>query len=209
MRKLYILSMMFILSGLFILMPRLAVAENDPVNLLNSIADQMISNLKAQKATLKTNPTVVYSLAYKILVPHADLEYMSKRVLPAQSWSAATSTQRSAFEKEFTTLLVHTYASALANFTDETVHFYPVRGGYAGRSNIHVESEIIRSQGPSIPVSYSLVSTGSGWKVFDMSVQGVSMLESFRSQFADKLSQGSMDDLISSLKQHNDETSGV
>jgi phospholipid transport system substrate-binding protein len=163
----------------------------------------MISILKSNKTTLKQNPSLVYSLAYKIIVPHADLDEMSKRVLPPQTWNSASAGQRQEFKKEFTNLLVRTYASALAEYKDQTVKFYPVRGGYAGRSTVKVNSQIVRTDGPSISVNYSLVSSGSGWRLYDMTVEGVSMLQSFRSQFSDQLSKGDMASLIRVLKQHN------
>ncbi len=178
-----------------------AVAQSDPVSLLRSMADQMIAQLKAHKATLKTHPAIVYSLANSIVVPQADLDEMSQRVLPPQTWNSATPAQRAQFKKEFTTLLVRTYASALADYKDETVRFYPARGGSQGR--VTVNSQIIRSDGPSISVSYSLVLRGSSWKLYDMTVEGVSMLQSFRSQFADQLTRGNIAELISVLRGHN------
>ncbi|MHB1947920.1 MAG: MlaC/ttg2D family ABC transporter substrate-binding protein [Gammaproteobacteria bacterium] len=207
MKKLFWIPFILILSASIALMPRIAAAQ-DPVAMLNSVANQMIDNLKSHQMSLKSNPGQVYSLANRLVVPHADLDYMSKRVLPPQIWTQATSAQRTDFKREFTTLLVRTYASALADYSDQTVKFYPVRGGVAGKSSVHVSSEIVRSDGPSIPVSYSLIAAGSQWKLYDMTVEGVSMLESFRSQFADKLSQGNMSDLISALKQHNQQNSG-
>lgn len=178
-------------------------ANAGPVEMLQSVADQMIASLKANKTTLRQNPSLVYSLATKIIVPHANLDEMSKRVLPPQTWNSATPSQRQEFKREFTTLLVRTYASALAEYKDQTVHFYPVRGGYEGRSTVKVNSQIIRPDGPSISVNYSLVAMGSSWRLYDMTVEGVSMLQSFRSQFSDQLSRGDMANLIKVLKQHN------
>jgi phospholipid transport system substrate-binding protein len=182
-------------------------AAGDPVRELNSIADQLIAKLKENKTTLKDNPSLVYSIANAIVVPHADVDVMAKRVLPPKVWGSASSAQRSRFESAFTTLLVHTYASALANYSDQTIHFYPVRGGYAGKSSVQVNSAIERTDGPSISVNYKMIATGSGWKLYDLSVEGVSMLESFRSQFADQLAQGDIEALISKLNSHNS-TSG-
>lgn len=174
-----------------------------PVDMLQSVADRMIASLKSNKTTLKQNPRLVYSLAYKIIVPYADLDEMSKRVLPPQTWNSASAGQRQEFKREFTNLLVRTYASALAEYKDQTVQFYPVRGGYQGKSTVKVNSQIVRSDGPSISVVYSVVSTGSGWRLYDMTVEGVSMLQSFRSQFSDQLGKGDMASLIRVLKQHN------
>lgn len=175
----------------------------NPVDLLQSISNKMISNLKANKASLKTNPSLVYSLAFKIVVPYADLDEMAKRVLPPEAWKKATGAERSQFESEFTTLLVRTYSQALADYTDQTVRFYPVRGGYRGRNTVKVDSQLIRSDGPALSMNYSLILRGSQWKLYDMTVEGVSLLESFRSQFSDKLSRGNIADLIRDLKQHN------
>jgi phospholipid transport system substrate-binding protein len=182
-----------------------AFADNsNPVDMLESIANQMIDGLRANKASLKTNPTFVYSLARKLVVPHADLAEMSKRVLPPSIWNSASSSQQVQFQTEFTTLLIRTYASALAEYTNETVKFYPIRGGYQGKTNILVNSQILRSDGPDVSVSYRLILRGSEWKLYDMTVEGISLLNSFRSQFADQVSQGSnMDDIIRNLKRHN------
>jgi len=199
MKKLSIVILMcFALLGM-----KIALASASPVALLQNIADQMIASLKSNKANLKTNPSLVYSLTYKIIVPHADLDEMSKRVLPAQTWNGATSAQKSQFKKEFTTLLVRTYASALADYTDQSVRFFPVRGGYQGKNAVRVDSQIVRTDGPSINMNYRLLLKGSEWRLYDMTVEGVSLLESFRSQFSDQLGRGNMSDLISNLKQHN------
>jgi phospholipid transport system substrate-binding protein len=185
-----------------------SVAASDPVSMLNSVANQLISKLKANQTTIKTNPSLVYSLANQIVVPHADIDVMAKKVLPPQIWNSATSAQRARFKREFTTLLVHTYASALANYSDQTVKFFPVRGGYQGRSNVEVSSDIERPDGPPVSVNYRLLLAVSQWKLYDLSVEGVSMLESFRSQFSDQLSRGDMESVINQLGTHNTSNSG-
>jgi phospholipid transport system substrate-binding protein len=200
-----LLSFVVLFASLMLAGMQVASAnDSDPVSMLQSLADQMIANLKSNKATLKTNPSLVYSLARKIVVPHADLSEMSKRVLPPQIWNSATASQRSQFENEFTTLLVRTYASALSDYTDQTVEFHPVRGGVVGKSTVRVDSQIVRSDGAPINVNYRLIRQGSVWKLYDMTVEGVSLIESFRSQFADKVSQGSdMAGLIQYISAHN------
>lgn len=209
MRK-HLTAFLIILSGLFIFTQSVVAKDaSNPITMLQSIADRMIDSLKANKAALQANPNKSYSLAYKIIVPHADVAEMSKRVLPPQVWNNATSSQRAQFQAEFTKLLVRTYSSALADYTNQTVKFYPVRGGYQGKSTVSVSSQIIRSDGPAITVNYSVISKPSGWMVYDMTVEGISLLESFRSQFADKLSQGNIENLINELKKHNAARSGA
>lgn len=175
--------------------------QSEPVSLLRYIANNMIAGLKANKATLKTNPDAVYSLAYKYVVPYADLTEMAKRVLPPAIWNGATPEQRVQFEKEFTKTLIRTYASALTSYQDQVITFMPLRGGAQGRTVV-VNSEI-RGAGQPIQVAYRLLRVGSVWRLYDMSVEGVSMLDSFREQFSDMLAQGNMDQLLQRLSGHN------
>lgn len=205
--KKYFLTPLVFLFFIFTCLPSFADSQSGPVALLQSIADQLIDRLKVNKTTLKTNPSLVYSLANHIVVPHADLDEMSKRVLPPATWNNATISQRAKFKNEFTNLLVRTYASALAEYSNQTVKFFPVRGGYEGKSSVRVDSQIVRDDGPNISMNYRLVKENSGWKLYDMTVEGVSLLESFRSQFADRLSNGNMSDLIQELEKHNAEKS--
>lgn len=179
-----------------------AAPSGDPVSLLQYIANNMISGLKSNKATLKTKPSIVYNLAYRYVVPYANLNEMSKRVLPPRIWNSATPAQRTQFQKSFTTTVIRTYASALTNYQDQTVRFYPVRGGVQG-GTVEVSSQILSSRNQPINVTYRLVNAGSGWKLYDMSVEGVSMLSSFRAQFSDILAQGDMNTLLQRLSGHN------
>jgi phospholipid transport system substrate-binding protein len=197
-----------LVSLLACLIVNLAYAQQDPQAMLKSVADQLIVKLKENKTTLSQNPSLVYSLANKIVVPHADIDTMSRKVLPAQTWQKASESQRNQFEAEFTTLLVRTYASALANYTDQKIRFYPIRGGYQGKKDIQVKSMIERSDGPAISVNYKLLNKGTEWKVYDLIVEGVSLIESFRSQFEDQLAQGSMEDVLKQLAAHNTENAG-
>ena len=179
-----------------------AAAQKDHVSMLQYIANNMIAGLKAHQANLKSNPQMVYGLAYKYVVPYANLAEMSKDVLSPQIWNRATQQQRQRFEKEFTKTVIRTYASALTSYQDQTIRFYPVRGGTSGRT-IQVNSQIVSSQHEPINVSYRLVRSGGGWKLYDMSVEGVDMLESFRVQFADILANGSMEQLLQRISSHN------
>jgi phospholipid transport system substrate-binding protein len=190
--------------SLLLLLSSLAFADGGPVGILQGVADQMIADLQRNKITLKSNRQYVYSLANRLVIPHVDVDEMSRRVLPPQTWAQASAAQRSAFEHQFMELLVHTYASALASYTDQTVEFYPVRGGYEGKHTVEVSSQITSASGaPPVAVKYRLINTGGGWKLFDMSVEGVSVIESFRSQFADTLAQGDITALTKRLADHN------
>jgi phospholipid transport system substrate-binding protein len=199
-RKAFLLSMMV---SVLMLVSLPSYANTGPSTLIQTIANNMLAGLKANKATLKTKPQVVYHLAYKYIVPYAALSEMAKHVLPPSIWNSATPAQRTQFEREFTTTLIRTYASSLTAYQDQTIQVFPVRGGYDGQRTVEVNSEIDSPTSQSIQVSYRLIRMGSEWKLYDLSVEGVSMLESFRAQFADLLSQGNMEQLLNQMSHHN------
>jgi len=204
--KLIRVSVLTVLLGwlMSMTMVQAAAPQNNPVALLQYIANNMIAQLKEHKATLKNNREFVYRLARNYVVPYADKDEMAKRVLPPRVWESATPAQKEKFKSQFTTLLIRTYASALTAYEDQTIQFYGVRGGYEGRNTVEVRSEITSSQSQPIQVSYRLVNVGGAWRLYDMSVEGVDMLESFRAQFADILAQGGgIDQLLQRLSSHN------
>ena len=181
-----------------------------PIPLLQTLSNQMISALKANKASMQKEPQVVYQIVQQILLPSADLEAMARSAQGRDAWLSATPAQQQAFIGAFTNLMVHTYAAGLSSYTDETVQFDPIRGGIqSGQNRVEVNSQIIRTDGPPILVSYRLIYKQQkggtyDWLVYDFSVEGISMIESFRSQFSAELSGGvSIDALTAKLNQHN------
>jgi phospholipid transport system substrate-binding protein len=179
------------------------LAASDPVAQLSQTADQMITALKSNKAAIKGNPSMVEGLARNILLPQVNVELMAKLALGRDGWNKATDQQRAEFTNAFTTLMIRTYASAFSAYTNETVKFFPLRPGDMNDGRVQVKSEILQDGGPPIPVNYRLLQQGDAWKVYDITVDGVSLIQSFRSQFANQLSQGGMDQLLAALNQHN------
>lgn len=186
-----------------LLSTNVALAASSPVPMLEKMANQVITALQQQKANLKSNPRVVYTIIDDILLPQIDVNGMSRSVLGRNIWNSLTASQKQRFNKEFTRLVVRTYAGALAEYTNEKVQFYPLRGNIAGQRRVQVNSRIIRRDGPQIRLSYRVILLGQQWKIYDMSVEGISLLQSFRTQFANELSQGSFNDLLKKLNAHN------
>lgn len=180
-----------------------ALAVTSPVIMLNHTANQVIKQLQSNKTDLKKHPKLVYRIVNKTFLPHVDVVGMSRSVLNRTIWLKASATQRQTFTREFTKLVVRTYSRALADYTDEKVRFLPLRGDYQNKRFLSVASVIVRNGAPDIRLSYKLVRKGSQWKVYDMSVEGVSLLQSFRSQFAAQLEQGDFSRLIAQLIAHN------
>lgn len=175
-------------------------AQTSPVPMLEHAANEIISTLKQNKSSLKSNPNIIYKAVETHLLPNVDVAGMSRSVLGRQAWNKASPAERTQFSQAFTRLVIRTYSSPLAEYSDETVQFLPVRGGLNGKF-IRVNSVIVRSQGQNIPLTYSLVAKNGYWKIYDISVEGVSLLQSFRSQFAQVLQHSSINEVIKQMQQ--------
>lgn len=181
-----------------------ASGDQQPVDLLQNISNQAIEKLKANQGEIQTNTNAVYSIIETILMPHVDLEGMSRSVVGRTYWQGASNAQQTEFEKEFSNLIAGTYVSALQAYTDQTIKFYPIRGGVQpDQKRVEVNSEILQKNGPAIPVNYRLAYKNNQWLVYDLIVDGVSLLKNYRAQFAAPLKQGGMTALIDDLKSHN------
>ena len=186
------------------------IKSMDPVTFLHGISDQLLMHLKQDRSKIEANPQYVYQIVDEVLVPYVDTDRMSRSVVPRSIWVAATPAQQQAFVKSFLNLVVRTYASALDAYTDQQIKYLPirVRGAYQDQSQVQVNSQIVRSDGPPVAVVYRLAKTNGQWKVYDMTVEGISLLQSFRSQFAAEFSsmqnkQGALAALTQKLDQHN------
>ena len=181
-------------------------AISSPVEVLQNTSNQLISALQRNQATLKTKPQIVYGIVNQILLPHVDVMNMSSKALGREAWLRATPAQKQAFAQQFVTLLIRTYSSALAQYTNERVNFLPLRSDYNNQSRVQVNSVIVRESGPSINLSYRMMRVDEQWMLYDFSVDGVSIIESFRSQFVQELQNSGIDGLINKLAQHNNQS---
>ena len=180
-----------------------SAAVVSPVTMLSGVSNRILSYLAKHKSRLRTNTALIHNMVNRYLAPHIDLNRMSAAVVGRQYWLKSTSSQKSRFKKQFIRMVVSTYAAALSSYDDERVRFYPLRGNYANKRIIRVRSVIIRRTGQKIPISYHLIRKGNGWKIYDFSVEGVSMIQSYRAQFAGVVSQTGISGLLQRLVAHN------
>lgn len=193
-------------SGLLIilfLMTGLAMARPNPTAMLQSTSEELMTALQHDRPMQdKADATWIYRLVDQIVLPHVDTLGMSRSVLGRNAWLAATPKQRAAFSRAFTRVVVQTYASALDAYTDETIQFFPLRENYEVVSRVFIKSAIVRPDGPPIPLHYKLIFIDGHWKIYDLYVEGVSLLQSFYSQFSSKLARGeTLEQLIHELQQ--------
>lgn len=179
-------------------------AKEQPDVMLHHITKDMIEALRVNDKKLRENPDKIYPIIDKLLVPHIDWVAMARWVVGRNAWIKATQQEQGQFANEFKDLLIRTYASTLNAYNNQTIDYLPIRGGTAGKSRVQVMS-FIREQGKEpIRVAYRLVDQGDAWKVYDISIEGVSLLKGFQAQFSTELQQHGIKALIERLHEHNE-----
>ncbi|HEY3486471.1 MAG TPA: ABC transporter substrate-binding protein [Gammaproteobacteria bacterium] len=201
MRTLLKFMICLVLPG--VLPPVATAQENpDPQALVQSVTTKILQTLKENKGRL-TDTEFVAQKIEELIVPHMDMVAMSKLVL-GKNWRTATPAQRDAFVHEFKSLLVRTYKTSLGGYSNQTIDFLPFRPSKEPDKTAVVRSEIKRPGGPPVPIIYSLrFKPEDGWKVYDIGVEGVSLVTNYRSNFDRDIATKGMDTLIATLKQRN------
>ena len=193
----------FFKLALVLLSFELFAAISSPVPMIIEINKNVIDSLKAHQSDLKTNPQLVKNTIQQYFIPYVDTQGMSRSVLGRNAWRQASAEEKNQFTQEFTHLVLRTYAQPLANYNGETIEFLPLKPSSLQRFS-QVQSVIIRPNGQRIAMTYHLVLDPSGhWKIYDLSVEGISLLNSFRSQFGQALKQDDLKSVIQALHKKN------
>jgi phospholipid transport system substrate-binding protein len=172
-----------------------------PHEMLKQTSDEVIAILKDRKEELKDDPQLVYDLVHEYILPHLDEVTIAKLAL-GKNWRKASREQKIEFINEFRDLLIRTYGKSLSEFSDQTINYFPVKR-VDGEDKVVVKSEVLQSGGPSIPVSYRMRIKDNEWKVYDLSIDGVSLVTSYRGTFAQEIRKGGMEGLLKLLKDKN------
>ncbi len=199
--KRFILLALSVVLAMSSLMVR-ADTISDPQVYMEQVTAQLLKALDQNKAQL-SNKHVVSKIIYEKVVPYFDLGTMSRSVLGRGYWSEATPEQRSEFTREFTAMIVNTYATAVEQYDGDKVKFHPLRTNYNNYRLISLSSDVIRPNGNKILLKYQLIRRGDQWRVYDFSIENISMVSSYRSQFSGVLHKSGVAGLIVRLKSHN------
>lgn len=196
--KWVITSMLFGLA----LHTAVAVADNlGPETLVRQTSDRMLTVLKAEHAVITAEPERLYGLVDDIVLPHFDFVRMARWVL-GKHWRKATPAQQQRFVDEFRTLLVRTYGTALLDYTNLTIRYLPLRMA-KGSEDVTVRTEVVKPGGQPIPISYSMFRREDGWKVYDVTIDGISLVSNYRAEFSALIGSAGMDGLIQRLVERN------
>jgi len=187
---------------LLVLLPALpAVAVQSPLELVRETADQVLGEVASRKAALTRSPGRIYGLVEDKVLPSFDFTRMSRLVL-GKYWRRATKTQKSAFEAAFRELLVRTYTTALLSYSDQAITYLPIR---QSEDSIHVTvATLVTDPGsPAVPINYKLYLRAEQWLVYDVIIDGVSLVSNYRSSFGTQIRRYKLDGLIRKLEKRN------
>jgi phospholipid transport system substrate-binding protein len=194
------------LTGLFLVLQLyfsglLAADIIAPDVMLKQTSDEVIAVIKEKREQLKEDPGLVYELVQEYILPHLDEVTIAKLAM-GKNWREASREQKIEFINEFRDLLIRTYGKSLSEFSDQEINYFPVRLK-EGDKKVVVKSEVIQPGGPSIPVAYRMRIKDDSWKVYDLSIDGVSLVTSYRGTFDQEVRKGGIEGLLKYLKDKN------
>jgi phospholipid transport system substrate-binding protein len=176
-----------------------AAAQLPPDQLVSKVAQDTLRDLDANRAEYRKDPSKVRELVDKNMLPYFDTQYAAQLVL-AKHWRDATPDQRKRFVDAFYKSLLQNYGEALLEFTPDRLKILPYQGKPEDR-NATVRSEVRRDNGQRVPVNYSLHKTPDGWKAYDVQIEGISYIKSFRTDFGSEIQQKGLEAVIQRLEQ--------
>jgi len=177
------------------------LARQAPEAMVQETMDKTIAVLRTDQDKIKANPGYLVEVADRFVAPHFDFDRMSSWVL-GKYWRKANADQKKQFAVEFRTLLVRTYAKALNDNYDKKIVMLPTRKKKNGKQ-VTVRTEIQQSAGFPIPINYKMYLKNDAWKVFDVSVDGISLVANYRTSFAKEVRKNGLDKLIARLHDRN------
>ncbi len=175
-----------------------AVDNSGPSQLIESSANVLLSGIDKRRAEFRKDPTGLYLLVEQTLLPNFDTPHAAQLVL-GQHWRNATPQQRDRFVKAFYQSLLYTYGDAMVDFSGDRLKVYPTKVSDTD-TKATVRTEIKRSNGTKVPVSYSMRKVNGQWKAWDVVIEGISYVRSYREDYGAEVAQKGLDSVIARLE---------
>ncbi len=184
-----------------------ADTERLPDEIIEATASSIAGQLKGRRDYLRENRGELYALINAVLVPHFDMRYAGRLVL-GKHWKGATKDQRNQFVDVFYEFLLQSYANGVLRFDEDALTVYPAKAG-EDKKRVVVRTEMRMDDGSQVPVNYSMRKSKSGWRVYDVRIEGVSYIQNYRNQFNAEISALGIDAVIERLQSETDDAAKV
>jgi len=191
----------FVLAACFAAVPVRAAEMVAPDALAKSVTDEVLAIVRADKDIQSGNKKKVLDLVETKVVPHFNFAHMAQLAM-GKNWRQASAEQQKALTGEFRTLLVRTYTAAFTQYKNQTVEYRPLQLA-PGDTDVVVKSLIKQPSGQPVAIDYGMEKTDKGWKVYNVKIEGISLVENYRNTFNSEVQRNGVDGLIRSLAEKN------
>ena len=175
-----------------------SAAQEPPSQVIQTAANGLLQALNADRQKYRNNPSKVQALVDQYILPHVDTQFAAQLVL-GKYWRKATPQQRQRFINAFYHSMLNNYGTAIVEFTSNTLKVFPTNVS-AGSQNATVRTEMSRTSGSPVNVNYYMHMTPEGWKAWDVVIDGVSYVMSYRQDFGSQIDQQGIDAVINRLE---------
>lgn len=180
---------------------QMAVAQDAPDAIVRKNTNEILAAIKADKDLAAGDQKKIEKLADEKVLPYFNFVRMTQLAV-GRNWRDASDAQKKSLIEEFRTLLVRTYSTSLTQYRNQTIDVKPTKMA-AGDTEVIVKTQVIQPGGQPIPIDYSMEKTDNTWKVFDVLIDGVSLVTNYRSSFNTEIQKSGIDGLIKSLSERN------
>ena len=190
----------FLSVALFASVSIVRAAEEAPDVLIKRVSSEVLDKIKSDKSIQAGDLNKVISLVDSQVMPNVNFTRMTASAV-GRNWRQATPEQQKRLQDEFKILLVRTYSGALAQVKDQVINVKPLRAAPED-TEVIVRTEVLR-RGEPIQLDYRMEKSATGWRIYDLNVLGIWLVETYRTQFAQEINANGVDGLIASLSQRN------
>ena len=176
-------------------------AQTAPDEIVRKSTTDILAAIKADKDLIAGDQKKIEKLAEEKVLPYFNFPHMTQLAV-ARNWKAASDAQKAALTEQFRILLVRTYSTSLTQFRNQTIEVKPLKMT-AAETEVVVKTQVVQPGGQPIPIDYSMEKIAEGWKVYDVLIDGVSLVTNYRSSFNTEINATGVDGLIKSLSERN------
>ena len=194
-------KLLAMLTAMLLLPTAVAFAAEAPEVLIERLSNEVLERIRNDKDLQAGDFAKVSGFVDTIVMPHVDFKRMTALAV-GRNWRSATPEQQQRLMNEFRVLLIRTYSGALSGVKDRSVRMKPMRSAPED-TQVIVRSQVIQPRADPVQLDYRLEKTDGAWKIYDVNVLGVWLVETYRNQFAQEVSAGGIDGLIKSLSEKN------
>jgi phospholipid transport system substrate-binding protein len=194
----------FVVAAL-VALPAMAQQDLKPDQLVQQVTNEVLASIKSDKQLAAGDKQKALALAEEKVLPHVDFEEAT-RLAVGRSWREASPEQKKQLVAEFRKMLVRTYSNAIQAYQGQTLKVLPSRGKQSD-DDTTVRTQFVRAGGQPLPIEFQMRKTGQGWKIYDIAVEGVSLVLTYRSEFDAVVKQSGIDGLIKRIAQKNEPAS--